>query len=67
MLPRLVPPDCCPFHASGGTWDAGHSQTRTGGFYEIMPGSDVAKTRDELIALVADLRERLAAKEGPTS
>ncbi len=28
-----MPPTCCPFHESGGPWDAGHSQARTGGFY----------------------------------
>lgn len=35
--PRLMPPDCCPFHESGGHWDSGHSQRRAGGNYGDPP------------------------------
>lgn len=41
--PRMLPPCCCPFHASGGHWDSGHSQERVRGFYgDADPGTPSA-------------------------
>jgi hypothetical protein len=37
---RVMPPECCPFHESGGHWDSGHSQTRLSGNHFYCGGTD---------------------------
>jgi hypothetical protein len=51
---RVMPPECCPFHASGGHWDSGHSNARVRGHYgDTTPDSTVYSMRAQLeIALL---------------